>query len=150
MIGRHAGGSERTDCSLTTDAVVVSAGPEGRVDLEFDPPPRCAGCAGTCLWKRIGKSRIERMSVASPISPGTRVVVELPASRLLAISVMLYGLPLAAILLGAVVGAGIGRTDLATLVGVVVAVGTVTAIFGKLRRRLERALLAGLTISPRR
>jgi positive regulator of sigma E activity len=134
---------------MTAQAVVISARPDGCVDLEFEPLAACAGCAGTCLWKRIGTSRLERMPVARPFEAGARVTVGLPARRLLAISLLLHGVPLAAILVGAAAGALAGESDLATLTGVVVAVAVVAICFGSVRRRLERATLAGLVVTPR-
>lgn len=134
---------------MTAQAVVVAARPDGCVDLEFEPPAACAGCAGTCLWKRIGTSRLEGMPVARRFESGAEVTVGLPPRRVLAISLLMHGVPLAALLAGAAAGAFVGQSDLATLAGALVALAVVAVGFGSLRRRLERATLAGLVVTPR-
>ena len=92
---------------MTASAVVVAARSDGRVDLEFAPARSCAGCAGTCLWKRLQNARIDRLPVAAALEPGTEVSVAIPARRLLVASALLYGLPLVAILAGAATGWGL-------------------------------------------
>jgi positive regulator of sigma E activity len=133
---------------LTADAVVTAAHADGCVDLEFQPAVGCAACAGTCLWKRLQSTRIESLQSSREFTPGTRVSVSLPERRVLAASVLVYGLPLAAIVVGAATGAAVGG-DLATLAGSAAGLGVSALAFRPLGRRLERATLTRLTITPR-
>jgi hypothetical protein len=68
---------------LTAEAVVVAARANGCIDLEFQPAAGCAGCAGTCLWKRLQSTRIERLHAPGVFRTGTRVSVSLPERRVL-------------------------------------------------------------------
>ena len=134
---------------MTADAVVVAAGADGFVDLEFTPATGCAGCAGTCLWKRLSAARVERLVSAARFEPGAEVTVSLPERRILLVSILLHGLPLAAILAGAMAGAAIGGGDAGTLTGALAALAVVVGGFGRWRGRLERATLEALVIRPR-
>jgi sigma-E factor negative regulatory protein RseC len=133
---------------MTADAVVVAARAGGRVDLEFTPK-LCAGCAGTCLWKRLQATRLERLSTVGEFAPGTEVSVTLPERRVLAASLLLHGLPLAAILVGAALGAAFGHSDAATLTGAVAGIAVAVAAAKPLGQRLERSTLARLVIAPK-
>jgi positive regulator of sigma E activity len=133
---------------LTAEAVVVAARANGCIDLEFQPAAGCAGCAGTCLWKRLQSTRIERLHAPGVFRTGTRVSVSLPERRVLLASLLVHGLPLAAILLGAGAGAALIGTDLGTLVGAVLGIGIALVSCRPLGRRLERATLARLEIGP--
>jgi len=134
---------------LTADAVVIAARADGRVDLEFQPAIGCSACAGTCLWKRLQSTRIECLQSRGEFAPGTPVSVSLPERRVLAASVLVYGLPLAAIVVGAATGAAAVGGDIATLVGAAAGLGVAALAFRPLGRRLERATLTRLEISPR-
>jgi len=134
---------------MTADAVVVAARPGGTVDLEFRPRA-CAACAGTCLWRRLSASRIERLQTGEAFEPGTEVTLELSERRVLLASMLLHGVPLVAILVGAAVGAAVTATDLGTLAGA--AAGLALALAGgrRLGRRLEQSTLSRLRIVPKR
>jgi positive regulator of sigma E activity len=134
---------------LTADAVVVSARPDGLVDLEFSPGRQCGACAGTCLWKRLQSARLDRLAVSRRFEPGTEVTVALPGRQVMLASIVLHGAPLFAILAGAVVGTLVAGTDLGTLIGSVLALSFVILGFGLLRRRLEEATLASLVVTPK-
>jgi positive regulator of sigma E activity len=134
---------------MTADAVVVAARADGLVDLEFRPKP-CAGCAGTCLWRRLEATRIERLPGVGALAPGTAVTVALPESQVLVTSLLLHGVPLAAILLGAAAGAAATATDAGTLLGALAGWVLAAAACRPLGRRLERAALSQLTILPKR
>jgi positive regulator of sigma E activity len=136
-------------CRLTAEAVVLAARPDGSVDLEFAPSAGCAGCAGACLWKRLQAARLERLRPPFALAPGTAVTVELPAERLLGVSMLLHGLPLAAILVGAAAGSLIAGSDLGTLAGVALALAAVSVATRRLRGRLEAATLARLIVTPK-
>lgn len=138
---------QQTDCRLTANAVVLAARGDGCVDLEFEPAPACQGCAGTCLWRRLQATRIDRIPVRKALAPGARVQVSLTERRVFLASVLLYGLPLVAIVLGAVTGAAITQSDIGTLVGALFGVGLVIAMFRRFSQRIERATLGQLVVS---
>jgi len=131
---------------MTADAVVVAVRPNGSVDLEFPPLRQCGACAGTCLWKRLSASRLERLHTDAALACGNRVEVSLPDKRVAAASLLVHGVPLAAILIGAAVGAAVTRSDVGTFVGMVAAIAIAVLGFRQFRRRIERAVLAGLVI----
>jgi positive regulator of sigma E activity len=76
------------------------------------------------------------------------VQVALPERRVLHVSLLLHGLPLAAILLGAATGAALVGSDTGTLAGALVGLVVAVAGFRPLAHRLERATLARLDITP--
>jgi positive regulator of sigma E activity len=133
---------------MTADAVVVAARADGRIDLEFQAKP-CSGCAGTCLWRRLQATRIELMRAGKALAPGTEVTVALPESRVLLASLLLHGMPLAAILAGAAAGAALTASDTGTLLGAVTGLAIAFLMFRRLGRRLERATLSQLQILPK-
>jgi len=133
---------------MTADAVVVAAHADGRVDLEFRPSGQCAACAGTCLWKRLGAARLE-LAAGRGLAPGTEVVVGLPERRLLEASMLLHGMPLAAILAGAGLGAAATGSDTGTLIGALAGLALGIAGFRRLGRRLEKTTLAHLVVTPK-
>ena len=61
-------------------------------------------------------------------------------------SLLLYGLPLVAILAGAVTGSALAGTDAGTMIGALGGVAVVISGFGLVRGRLERATLAGIEV----
>jgi positive regulator of sigma E activity len=138
-----------TDCRLTADAIVVAARPDGTVDLEFAPRKACAGCAGTCLWKRLAAVRLQALRVDCALAPGTEVSVAIPDRQVQNSALAIYGIPLGSILLGAAVGAAVSGSDLGTLAGALLALALVVAGFGWFRLRLERSLLASLIVRPK-
>lgn len=133
---------------MTADAVVVAARASGRVDLEFRPR-LCAGCAGTCLWKRLQSTRLEHVDTTGGLRPGTAVSVTLPERRVLAVSLLLHGMPLAAILAGAALGAALGGSDGATLIGALAGIALAIPISRALGQRVERATLERLVVTPK-
>jgi positive regulator of sigma E activity len=134
---------------MTAAAVVVATRPDGLVDLEFAPPRQCSGCAGSCLWRRLERARLDRLPTSQAFEPGTEVAVILPAKSVLVASLLLYGLPLTAILAGAAAGAAIAGSDAGALIGALAGLAVAIAGFGLVRARLERATLAGLIVAAR-
>lgn len=130
--------------------MVISTRADGLVDLEFSSARQCAACAGTCLWKRLQAARIDRLPVSRPVQPGSEVTVRLSGRRVLVASIVLHGLPLAAILAGAAIGSFITGTDIGTLIGAVLGVAVVVAGFRLLRERLEQSTFASLVVTPKR
>jgi positive regulator of sigma E activity len=145
----HTVSESESRCRLTADAVVLAARPDGSVDLEFVPFAGCGGCAGTCLWKRLQAARLERLPIAQRLEPGTEVTVALSAQRVMAASMLVHGVPLAAILLGAAAGSFIAGNDVGALAGAAAALAIAIPGFGLLKRRIETATLAGLVVRPK-
>jgi positive regulator of sigma E activity len=90
----------------------------------------------------------EQLTLAADgaIPVGAAVAVTLPDRYLLAGALLLYGLPLAALLAGAVAGTAALGSDLAAAAGA--ALGLLAALLasGPVRARLERATLRHLAV----
>lgn len=112
-------------------AIVRARTPDGRVELEIDSTKGC--CGGACLW--FPRSKRAWLSAGPDAEVGSLLNVTIRKRDLLLGSLVLYGLPLGALLIGGLLGAAWG--DLGCLLG---AGGAVTGalIFA---RRFE-ALLA--------
>jgi len=78
---------------------------------------------------------------------GAAVTVTLPEGYVLSGALLLYGLPLAALLAGAAAGAAIVGSDLAAAAGAAVALICALLAAAPLRRRLERATLRRLAVN---
>lgn len=134
---------------MTARGVVLGIAEDGFVDVELDEAPRCAGCAGMCMWRRIDADRKTRLPVAGACPrAGTPVLISLPQDCVLRASLILHGLPWAALLLGACCGALTLHGDLGALLGGTAAVGLAVLLTPRLRRRIERHALDGLTLTP--
>ena len=70
------------------------------VDVEFLPPARCRGCAGSCTWFRAPDAGELRLRAAVPVTVGQTVQVSLPGRYVLLGAVLLHGLPWGMLLLG--------------------------------------------------
>ena len=79
---------------------------------------------------------------------GAAVDITLPERYLLLGATLVYGLPLVALLAGAVIGAAWWRSDLGAAAGAALAVAGAALAVIALRRRLESALLARLAVRP--
>lgn len=138
-----------SDC-MSVRAVVRGVGADGWVDLELAPGRRCAGCAGACLWRRLPDVARTRLPSARRFEAGTPVLVVLPERYLLLGALLLHGLPWAALLLGGAVGALVGGSDLAGLLGAVLGAAFSIIMTPRLRRRLERATMERFRLRPLR
>jgi positive regulator of sigma E activity len=118
------------------------------VTIEIAPPPRCAGCNGACFWYRRRAAETLTLPCKSSLAVGAAVDVTLPERYLLLGATLVYGLPLVALLAGAVIGAAWWRSDLGAAAGAAVAVGGAALAVIALRRWLENALLARLAVWP--
>lgn len=87
------------------------------------------------------------MPCDSRLAVGTAVDVALPERFLLLGAAVVYGLPLGALIAGAVVGAMWG-SDVGAAAGAALAAATTTLAIVALRLRLESALLARLAVRP--
>ena len=132
---------------LTAAGTVVAVAARGRFEVEIAAPPRCSGCAGLCAWRQ--PAAVQRGVFASrrAFAVGDAVVVRLPERYLLIGSLLLYGLPLAAVLTGAAAGAAAAGSDLGTVLGAVLAVAAAWVTTPRLRRRLEQRTLQGLELA---
>lgn len=133
---------------MTARAVVLRSHADGSVDVEIDTASRCEGCAGVCMWRRLPDRQRARIMSGRPIAAGTKVLVGLPERYILLGSLLVHGLPLAALLLGAVGGGLLIGGDLGALLGAAVTAGAALALASALRARLERAVLAELRLEP--
>ncbi|HET8699674.1 MAG TPA: SoxR reducing system RseC family protein, partial [Gammaproteobacteria bacterium] len=107
---------------LTATGTVVRVDARGRFEVELPPPPQCSGCSGFCAWgRRPAVGRLAALASPQPLEVGDAVEVRLPERVLLTASMLLYGLPLAALISGAAAGAAVAGTDLGAAVGAVAA-----------------------------
>ncbi len=82
----------------------------------------------------------------SQFAVGVAVDVTLPERHLLLAATLVYGVPLVALLAGAVIGAAWWRSDLGAAAGAALAVAGAVLAVVLLRRRLESATLARLVV----
>jgi positive regulator of sigma E activity len=134
-----------TDC-LSVRGIVRAVGVAGEVDVELLDAPRCRGCEGACLWRRM--PQLTRLSLrgSEALSVGDRVNVSLPAHWVLVGACLLYGLPLTGLLAGALAGSLLGASDIGVLIGALTGVALSFAAAPPLRRRVESAAAAALTL----
>ncbi|HZF30760.1 MAG TPA: SoxR reducing system RseC family protein [Gammaproteobacteria bacterium] len=131
---------------LTAAGTVVRVAEHGRFEVELAAPPRCRACSGACAWRR--PDAVHRGLFASPhrFAVGDAVVVRLPERYLLLGSLLLYGLPLTALICGAAAGAAVTGSDLGTALGAVAATAAAWVTTPRLRRRLEQRTLQRLEL----
>ena len=116
--------------------------------MEIEPPPRCKGCDGACLWYRVAAR--ERLTLASSqsIPVGATVTVTLPDSFVLAGAVLVYGVPLGGLLAGGAAAAAVFGSDWAAATGAGAALLGALVAAAPLRRRLEQATMRRLAVRP--
>lgn len=127
-------------------ARVVAASPEA-VWLEAESTSACGGCAssGSCgvsaIGKAIGtKTVCFRLDNDFDARPGEQVVVGISQAALLKASAVVYMVPIAGLVLGAVAGAASGLGNMAAAVG---AVGGLGAGFALSKYVGSRSLTGG-------
>jgi positive regulator of sigma E activity len=120
----------------------------GFIDVELEPPPRCEGCNGACLWYRV--PRQERLTlVADAAFPvGAAVTVTLPDRYLLLGASLVYGVPLLALLVGGALGSVLLGSDLGAAGGAGAALALAVLVAPVLRRRLEQNTVRKLAVRP--
>jgi positive regulator of sigma E activity len=108
---------------------------------------RCEGCNGACAWYRLSDTRL--VTLATPLAPpvGTTVSVGIAERYLLLAALLVYGLPLVALIGGAMLGFASAGTDLGTVAGAVTALAGAVVVARPLRRRLE-ATMPGFVVAP--
>lgn len=127
---------------------VVRQSGRGRVIVELAPPARCEGCAGACLWYRVPRNEQLTLRAAGTMPVGSTVAVVLPERYLLAGAIVVYAVPLGALLAGAATAAALFGSDGAAAVGGAAALVLALLAGSPLRRRLERATLRRLAVQP--
>ena len=99
---------------------IVTAMNAVSIDVEFAPPTRCKGCDGACLWYRVPARQTATFQAPLGVQVGSTVTVTLPERYLLLGTLLVYGVPLAALLAGAVLGMAALGSDLGATVGAAV------------------------------
>lgn len=117
----------------------------GRIDVEFAAPPRCKGCDGACLWYRVADRQLVTFATPLDLGVGVTVTVTLPDRYLLLGALFVYGVPLLALLAGAVLGASVSDSDLGAAagaaLGLVAALGSAPVLRGGLERVTVREMV---------
>jgi positive regulator of sigma E activity len=133
---------------MTADATVTRASADGRVEVEFGPPARCHGCEGACLWRRLPGT--QRLNLDTPLAwvVGQPVVVALPDRYLLLGAVLVHGLPLAALLIGALAGVAVGGSDVSSAIGAALGLAAAMLTAPRLRAKLELDTLRRVELRP--
>lgn len=116
--------------------------------MELDAPPRCRGCEGVCAWRRLPATRRTTLETTLALEVGDAVVVSLPERTLLTGVLLAYGLPLVALLAGALAGWAATASDLGAVCGAAAALLAVLLLTPGLRRRVEQRTLRQLTLAP--
>jgi sigma-E factor negative regulatory protein RseC len=113
--------SRRGECSEQTGRVLALDGDYALVQVEQGGCGRChepGGCGGPQLTRIFGRaSRQCRARNACGARPGDRVVIVLPAGVLARHATLGYGLPLAGLLAGAMIGEFLGKGNGGALAG---------------------------------
>jgi positive regulator of sigma E activity len=122
----------------------------GIVEIELGAPVGCPGCNGACLWRALRESQRLQLATVSHFSAGEAVVVALPERLLMAGVLLLHGLPLGALLLGAAAGFAAGGSDLATGAGAIAGIALAWPTAAGLRRWLERQVVAEVSVRAER
>jgi positive regulator of sigma E activity len=85
---------------------------------------------------------------AEPLEVGAKVTVSLPERQLLLGALVVYGVPLAAVLAGGAAGAAVFGSDAAAAAGAAGAFAVALWSAASLRRRIERATMRHLVVGP--
>ncbi len=127
---------------------IVTAVVGGRIEIELEPPQRCRGCDGACRWYGEGASRRLTVATQRAFAIGTPVILSVADRELLRGAAIVYGLPLAGLLGGALLGFAVWGSDLGTAAGAGAALAAALAVAWRLRARLERHARHALTVLP--
>jgi sigma-E factor negative regulatory protein RseC len=97
---------------MLTESALVTRRDGNRVELELQRSSACdhcelnQGCGTGALGRLLGRrSRPLVIETDKDCEPGDTVLLELPESALVRVSLLLYGLPLLGLLLGGLLGA---------------------------------------------
>ncbi len=94
---------------IEEQGVVVRTGP-GRARVRTERSGACDGCAARGACSHLGGGREAEVWAADPlgVAEGDRVVVAVPESTVLRASVVVYLVPVLALVVGAAVGSAVG------------------------------------------
>lgn len=98
------------------------------------------------MWRRAREPGRLQISCKTSVAVGDHVSVSMPGIWILAGSLMLYGVPLAGVLIGALCGLVAGGSDLSVLFGVLVGGSASVIAVPGLKRRVEQGALTGLRL----
>ena len=135
---------------MTASGVVCRNADGGRVEIEFAAPLQCRGCEGICTWRRLPLVQRADFATTLPLQAGDHVDVSLPERYVLLGTLLVHGLPLAALLGGALAGVATTGTDAGCLAGAVTAIVLTAAATPRLRRRIEALTGSGVLEQLRR
>ena len=130
--------------------VVESCGDRARIRVERGST--CRHCSAKALCRPFGET-FSLLEVADPIgtAQGQRVIVAIEPARLVKNSVVLYGMPAAALVVGAISGTYIGRvlfekdvSDAGAIIGAAIFLGLALVA----TRLLDRAAARRVEIMP--
>ncbi len=144
--GACASRADRTG-RLAVHGKVVAALRDGVFDVELARAEGCEGCEGLCFWRRLPAAGRERFHSTLPLAVGDDVAVTLPVESLLSGTLLLHGLPLAALLSGGAAGAWLGA-DPGCLAGAALGLAAALLAAPRLKRRVERATLERVELEP--
>ena len=133
--------------NCTANGIVTAVG-AGRIEVELTPPPRCRGCDGACRWYGEGGSRRLTVATQRAFAIGTPVTLSVAERELLRGAAIVYGLPLAGLSGGALLGFAVWGSDLGTAAGAGAALAAALVAAWGLRARLERHARHALTVLP--
>jgi positive regulator of sigma E activity len=126
---------------------IVTAVAAGRIEVELSLPP-CPGCNGACRWYGEGRSRHLTVTTQRAFAIGTAVTLSVADRELLRGAAIVYGLPLAGLLGGALLGFAVWGSDLGTAAGAGAALAAALGAAWGLRARLERHARHALMVLP--
>jgi positive regulator of sigma E activity len=133
---------------LTAAGTVVRVADHGRFEVELAAPLRCRACSGACAWRVSDAADRQIFASSHCFAVGDAIVVRLPERYLLLGSLLLYGMPLAALIFGAAAGAAVAGSDIGAALGAVATTAAAWLATPRLRRRLEELTLRRLELDP--
>ena len=135
----------RRECLSVAARVDVDS--DGRAVLAADPAA-CARCTTCFSSGRTERLDLEGFPGLASLRPSMRVTLRLPADLAVGAALLLYGLPLAAILCGAALGAWAGHSDVTAVIGGGLGLGAAALATHRARDRIERAVRDRLGVDP--
>jgi positive regulator of sigma E activity len=136
----------RSDCLSVTGRVVEIDESVEPAEILVEPQRACADCRG-CFWRAATLVRVPSCSNTAWV-PGVRVRLTLPASYVLVASAWLYGVPLVALVGGALLGSVFDPAgDVGAILGACGGLALAGAALVHARARLERRIRAGLDVA---
>lgn len=127
---------------MSVQARVARLYADHTVQLELlEPPTRCSGCEGKCLWRWAPTAPL-RLHTTVALQPEDRVTVTVDRRGVLLAALLLHGLPWLGLLTGALLGVWSLGGDLGTFLGALagLAVGSMLARRRQAHWRIEPVL----------